>query len=411
MRGELILWRRHLRKCAHREEGRGYTKCHCPIWCDGYLENRRLRYSMNTTNWERAERLLDRVPDPRHQAPEDTPVAGAVNFYLEDCVARELRPATVESYRRTLAHFLAFCDHERYLAMQSLTLAAFTAFRSSRRGRDKESPLKSRTQRKEIECLRAFCAFAVDHGWIAQNFAKKLRPPKDVEPATLPFESYEVQKILDCCGRLSNHNAGSAGRAQLRARALVLLLLYSGLRISDAAKLERSRLDPDGRLLIRIMKTGSPLYIRLPESVVKALAALPVESAQFFFWSGRGKITTMTGSMRRTMDVLKKLTGINVHPHRFRDTFAVRLLENDVPIRTVQLLLGHTSVRTTERHYAHFVRSQQKLLDQAVATLDFESSDASGSGDSPALPHPPNKPVENASGNSKRDVRRAAAAG
>jgi integrase/recombinase XerD len=52
----------------------------------------------------------------------------------------------------------------------------------------------------------------------------------------------------------------------------------------------------------------------------------------------------------------------------------VRLLEHDVPIRTVSRLLGHKSVITTERYYAHWVKSHQKLLDDAVAVLDFVSS-------------------------------------
>jgi integrase len=63
--------------------------------------------------------------------------------------------------------------------------------------------------------------------------------------------------------------------------------------------------------------------------------------------------------------------GVEGHPHRFRDTFAVRLLEKGVPIDQVSTLLGHTSVNTTEKYYAPWVRSRQKLLDEAVAALDF----------------------------------------
>ena len=58
-------------------------------------------------------------------------------------------------------------------------------------------------------------------------------------------------------------------------------------------------------------------------------------------------------------------------PHRFRDTFAVELLLCGEDIRTVQLLLGHTSLRTTERHYSPFVSAFQQRLDRATAKLKF----------------------------------------
>jgi integrase len=118
------------------------------------------------------------------------------------------------------------------------------------------------------------------------------------------------------------------------------------------------------------MKTGALQSIALKPPAIEALDKLP-KKGKYFFWDGKSKLSTRTGSIRRMMDSLKRLTKINVHPHRFRDTFAVELLQHDVPIRTVQLLLGHTSVRTTEKHYAHYVKAQQKLLDDAVAKLDF----------------------------------------
>jgi integrase len=128
-----------------------------------------------------------------------------------------------------------------------------------------------------------------------------------------------------------------------------------------------------GRLLVRIMKTRRPLYVRLHSDAVSALAALPVES-EYFLWSGRSKLSTAIGSARRTIDCLCRKTGIAGHPHRFRDTFAVRLLEQGEDIRTVQLLLGHSSVVTTEKHYAPWVSSMQDRLDRAAEKLDFTAT-------------------------------------
>jgi site-specific recombinase XerD len=74
---------------------------------------------------------------------------------------------------------------------------------------------------------------------------------------------------------------------------------------------------------------------------------------------------------RRTIQRILKIAGVAGHPHRFRDTFRVGLLEKGEDLRTVQLLLGHKSSNTTERHYAPYVRSLQAILDSATKKLDF----------------------------------------
>jgi integrase len=163
-----------------------------------------------------------------------------------------------------------------------------------------------------------------------------------------------------------------------RARALVWALIYSGLRVGDVAQLRRAQLEPSGHLVLRVEKTGVPLKVLLHADAIRDLESLPANggNTKYFFWTGRGKVSTITGSLRRTIDRLGKLAGVHAHPHRFRDTFAVELLTQGADIRTVQKLLGHESVRTTELHYAHFVKAHQDLLDRATATLDFRPKPA-----------------------------------
>jgi integrase len=74
-----------------------------------------------------------------------------------------------------------------------------------------------------------------------------------------------------------------------------------------------------------------------------------------FFCDGKTKLEIAVGSWRRRLATLVELA----HPHKFRDTFTVELLLSGLPIERVSILLGHQSVRITERHYAHWVRSRQ----------------------------------------------------
>ena len=157
----------------------------------------------------------------------------------------------------------------------------------------------------------------------------------------------------------------------LRLKTLVLLMRYSGMRISDTVTMTTDRLDGK-RLLLYTQKTGVPVYTVLPDSVLKALEATPRVTAKNYFWSGESWPASIAGLWEKRLKKLFDQAGIlksvsNAVSHRFRDTFAVELLLAGVPIERVSFLLGHQSVRVTERHYNRWVRSRQEQLEADVA--------------------------------------------
>ena len=104
----------------------------------------------------------------------------------------------------------------------------------------------------------------------------------------------------------------------------------------------------------------------LPPAVVEALGKLQGDG-EYFFSSGRAKPQTARANWSRYLDTLFELAKVRAaHSHRFRDTFAVSLLENGVSIENVSVLLGHSSVRITERHYKPWVKTLQKKLEDEV---------------------------------------------
>jgi integrase len=94
----------------------------------------------------------------------------------------------------------------------------------------------------------------------------------------------------------------------------------------------------------------------------------------YFFWSGNGDPETAKKGWQRALRRLFKRAKIKkpdgtpkrCHPHMFRDTFAVELLLSGVPIDQVSLLLGHSSVKVTEKHYSPFVKARQEQLENSV---------------------------------------------
>jgi hypothetical protein len=96
-------------------------------------------------------------------------------------------------------------------------------------------------------------------------------------------------------------------------------------------------------------------------------AAAPKVSEQYFFWSGESKRESATGDWQRALKrVFKEAKIPGGHTHRFRDTFAMGLLQAGVPMDRVSVLLGHNSIKVTENHYSPWVRGPQEPLEADV---------------------------------------------
>jgi len=115
-------------------------------------------------------------------------------------------------------------------------------------------------------------------------------------------------------------------------------------------------------LFLFTAKTGTAVYCPLSPFVIDALDAIPASA--YYFWTGLSKAKSVVGDWQRNLKRLVILAGVpDGHAHRFRDTFSVELLLAGVPIERVSILLGHQSVRITEKHYAPWVRSRQGQLE------------------------------------------------
>jgi integrase/recombinase XerD len=92
------------------------------------------------------------------------------------------------------------------------------------------------------------------------------------------------------------------------------------------------------------------------------LRTLPNSNPRYFFWTGNGLHYRASNCWHASLQRLFKWAKLDkrAHPHMLRDTFAVELLLAGVPIDQVSILLGHAGVKTTERHYAPFVKARQE---------------------------------------------------
>lgn len=354
----LTAYRRHRKSCRRRDEGRSYRNCMCPIWVDGTLGGVEIRESLKVRDWQRAQGMIREweAEDRRISQPAQMSTEGAWKEFLADLEARKLHESTVRKYKLLRRQMEAFAQGRGLCFLAGFDLSSVGQFRSEW----KDGP---RSSAKKLERLRAFFRFAQKRKWIPENPALDLKAPKITLCPTLPFSREEMVRILAAVDLYKEEMPSHGVENGRRMRGLVLLLRYSGMRIGDAVNLSADRIEGN-RLFLYTQKTGVPVNTILPEFVLSALEATPKVTKKYFFWSGIGKLESIVRSWQTRLRKLFTLANVpGGHPHRFRDTFAVELLLAGVPIERVAILLGHQSVRITEKHYAPWVRSRQEQLE------------------------------------------------
>ncbi len=261
-----------------------------------------------------------------------------------------------EERRKFSPSLMQFCTETGLQFTTQITLPQLTRFR----GQWKDGPISGG---KKLERLRAVGSFFVDRGWWTENLALKLKRPKVKEAPTMPYTRDEMSALLAACDQYTDWHGYAGQENARRLRAFILLARYSALRVSDLASCAVDRLSGN-RLFLYTQKTNVPVHIPLPPFVVEALEACPRISPGYWFWTGVGSKETLAGNWRRTFRRLCKIASAQGgHPHRFRDTLAVELLLDGMPIERVSILLGHSSVRITERHYSPWVQARQTQLE------------------------------------------------
>ena len=336
-----------------------------------------VRKASGTRNWEQAQKS---VVEAEARGYWETPPAGEkaeVDKYVsvEDAISRFLSDAekgraiaepTLRKYRVMFKRMRTFAAKKSIVRLNQFDLDLLRSWRET-------WELGPRTLQKEIERVRCFFRFCHEGDFIERNPAILLKGPKNIKVVPkLPFTPEEMADILAAAEKLDLINGVHGDMLPWTNDDLITMILvmrYSGLRISDAAMLSADRLDGT-RLFLYTQKTGEHVYVPLPPFVMIRLRSMKLRHGKYFFTGPYSiKMETVADMWRRKIGRTMTEAGIvgQHHPHRFRHTFAVELLKDGTPLEDIAILLGHSSVKITERHYAAWVRSRQERLEKNVA--------------------------------------------
>jgi integrase/recombinase XerD len=264
-----------------------------------------------------------------------------------------LAPRTVESYRRDLEDFsrrLGTCiagatatQIEEYLA--ELRAAGRTPATLARR----------------LAALRSFYKHLVLVGARSDNPAAGIASPRRTRTLPRTLSAHEAERLIEAA-------AGTTPRS-FRDAALVELLYGAGLRVSEAVGLERASVDLEERLVRCLGKGGKERVVPIGRRAAEALRRYLSRGRPFLdrrhraelFLNSRGGPLTRAGAFL----ILRKLAdraGLDperVHPHLLRHSFATHLLEGGADLRSVQEMLGHADLATTEL-YTHVTDKRRR---------------------------------------------------
>jgi integrase/recombinase XerD len=270
-------------------------------------------------------------------------------------LAAQRAPRTVDAYRRDLAHFAGWLggapsrattsDVERYLAQL------------------RADGLSPATIGRRLAALRALYRHLMLLGARGDNPAAEVAPPRRVRRLPRTLSPGEAERLIEAA-------AGTTPRA-LRDSAIVELLYGAGLRVGELVSLDRGSVDLDERL-VRALGKGSkervvPIGRRAAEALRRYLSRgrpyLDRRHRPELFLNAKGGPLTRAGVFL----ILRKIAGKaglepeRVHPHLLRHSFATHLLEGGADLRSVQEMLGHADLATTEL-YTHVSDSRRRQL-------------------------------------------------
>lgn len=293
--------------------------------------------------------------------PEAPPFSAEIQAFLNHCrIEKGLSLNTIEAYSRDLRRFADSC--------RPLRPGAFPGPEALRTHLDSlySEGLTSRSIARHLTAVRNFARFLLREGRIAQDPTALLALPRQWEHLPKFLNHIDIERLLEAPD--ANRPTG------LRDRAMLELLYATGVRVSELCSVHLSDIDENLGVVRVVGKGNKQRLVPVGEPALRAVAVykrnarpalLKKRASKYLFITARGgRLTRQAFWKLLARHALKAGIFHHVSPHVVRHSFATHLLEGGADLRSVQTMLGHSDIGTTQI-YTHVLRSRlRKTVDE-----------------------------------------------
>ncbi|MDF9866864.1 integrase/recombinase XerD [Bacilli bacterium PM5-3] len=268
------------------------------------------------------------------------------NFMQFLKVEKKVSNNTIISYQKDLDNFLLYLDNKKINDLNIINNELLTNYVATLY----DNNLSKSSIARKISCLKSFFKFLYVKDYLTENKAALLSLPKVTKKVPEYLDSNEIVNFLETFDEKTNLDK--------RNKVMVFLMYYTGTRVSELININVSQLFLNDKYLKIVGKGNKERIIPLNDAIVEVLEnyllqtrrdILDLNYSDYLFVNAKGDPITRQGFFKIVKKhCLKANITKNVSPHTLRHSFATHLLNNGVDLRSVQVLLGHSDISTTQ---------------------------------------------------------------
>ncbi len=383
------VYTRHTSSCVHAGHTH-FKRCACFKYLCVMTDGGSKTLSAKTRSWSVAEvkaaalrdsldpmkrRLAELEDKKQAEDAEAVTVESALERWLASIRNKHDNDNTYSKYRTVAKYIGLWARLNGLVRLRDISADTLDVWKNSwtLNAKRPEDRIGRTTAARRLEMVKRFTKYCLRMAWIVMDPAGDFDAITPDTGETLPLLSGRYEAVLAATYEYDARMRPD-DRFGPELRAIIQLMRWSGLRIGDALKVKRTDFTGNRLTIRKSQKTKKPHALIVPDHAISELFSLktrPTIDPAYFFWSGKSLHKSLTSQWQRKLQRLNEYLSIvdydgqpmRFHSHQLRDTFAMEHLLAGTTMQDMSRMLGHASIKVTEKYYAPWVPERQAALE------------------------------------------------